>query len=68
MGMKMISQSAIKRSSLDLGCFPAKHIQNVTAAMENPECLQPPHCDLVRGVTESIFVRGTASLLSLTIS
>ena len=28
MGMKMISQSAIKRSTLDLGCFPAQHIQD----------------------------------------
>lgn len=36
MGMKMISQSAIQRLSLDLGCFPAKHIQDVIAGNGKP--------------------------------
>lgn len=35
-GIKMISQSAIKRSSLDLGYFPAKHIQDVIAGSGKP--------------------------------
>lgn len=36
MGMMMISQSAIKRSSHDLRCFPAKHIQDAIVGNGKP--------------------------------